>query len=233
VGLLTVSDSTLSANSADLSGGGVGNGGTLAMSNCTLFGNVVPGLVIGRSRGGAIANQGAATLTSLTVTDNVTGVGWAVDQESGTLLLHNTIVAGNFSGHTGGPAADVAGTVDPGSSFNLIGTGGSGGLANGVNHNLVGVSDPKLGTLADNGGPTQTCAVPADSPASGAGDPALAGTTDQRGLPRGADGVDIGAYQEQPPPPVVPDLWGPPWHLFNAPPPHLLIQTHIAARPVV
>jgi hypothetical protein len=196
---LTVNNSTLSGNSADLSGGGVGNGGTLAMSNCTLFGNVATGLIVGRSRGGAIANQGTATLTSLTVTDNVTGVGWAVDQESGTLLLHNTIVAGNFSGHPGGPAADIAGTVDPGSSFNLIGTGGNGGLsATDGHHNLVGISNLGLGLLADNGGPTQTCAL-AGSPAGGAGDPALAGTADQRGVVR-TGYVSVGAFQDTPPP---------------------------------
>ena len=43
--------------------------------------------------------------------------------------------------------------VDGTSSYNLIGLGGSGGLVNGVNHNQVGVANPGLGSLGDNGGP--------------------------------------------------------------------------------
>jgi hypothetical protein len=85
--------------------------------------------------------------------------------------------------------------LDPSSSYNLIGTGGSGGLSDGVNHNQVGVGNPGLGFLAANGGPTQTCALLAGSPASGTGDPSLLGSTDQRGVVR-ALRVSIGAYQD-------------------------------------
>ena len=43
-------------------------------------------------------------------------------------------------------------------------------LADGVNHNLVGVSNPGLAPgLANNGGPTQTIALRSGSPAIGAG----------------------------------------------------------------
>ena len=85
------------------------------------------------------------------------------------------------------------------SSHNLIGTGGSGGLTNGTNGNLVGVANPGLGTLASNGGPTQTIALLSGSPAIGAGSSTIAGvtvpTTDQRGDPRPSSSIDIGAYQ--------------------------------------
>src|SRR5205085_1172153 len=57
--------------------------------------------------------------------------------------------------------------------------------------------DPLLGPLQNNGGPTPTRALLAGSPAIGAGDPALAGTTDQRGSPRPLL-PDIGAYQTEP-----------------------------------
>jgi hypothetical protein len=50
------------------------------------------------------------------------------------------------------------------------------------------------GPLQDNGGPTQTEAVPFFSRALNAGDPNLLGTTDQRGVVR-RGGVNIGAYQ--------------------------------------
>ncbi len=86
------------------------------------------------------------------------------------------------------------------SSYNLIGTGGSGGLVNGVNHNQVGVANPGLGTLAQNGGPTRTVALLPGSPAIDRGSNAFvtAGETDQRGLTRVANGtVDIGAFEVQ------------------------------------
>src|SRR5262249_44043164 len=54
--------------------------------------------------------------------------------------------------------------------------------------------DPKLGPLADNGGPTQTMALLPGSPALNAAGPALAPATDQRGFARGA-APDIGAYE--------------------------------------
>jgi hypothetical protein len=51
-----------------------------------------------------------------------------------------------------------------------------------------------LGSLGNYGGPTQTIPLLAGSPAVNAGDPALLGTTDQRGVVR-TGGVNIGAYQ--------------------------------------
>ena len=77
---------------------------------------------------------------------------------------------------------------------------------NGVNGNIVGV-DPLLGPLADNGGPTQTMALLAGSPAIDKGDNTLVPidpstglpfTTDQRGFTRVVNGtVDIGAFEDQ------------------------------------
>jgi hypothetical protein len=64
----------------------------------------------------------------------------------------------------------------------------------------VGVSNPGLLPLADCGGPTPTCALAGStSPAWDAGDPALLGTTDQRGVAR-MGRVSIGAYQGYIPP---------------------------------
>ena len=51
-----------------------------------------------------------------------------------------------------------------------------------------------LGTLASNGGPTQTVALLAGSPALDGGSGAATTDTDQRGVPRGHV-LDIGAYQ--------------------------------------
>ncbi len=59
-------------------------------------------------------------------------------------------------------------------------------------------SDPRLGALGDNGGPTATMALPATSPAVDAADPRCDAATDQRGItrPQGPR-CDIGAYELQ------------------------------------
>jgi hypothetical protein len=91
---------------------------------------------------------------------------------------------------------------------NLIGDGtGSTGFVNGVNGDMVGTAanpiDPRLGPLANNGGPTQTHALLAGSPAIDHGDNTNAPATDQRGVARPRDGdhngsraVDIGAFEK-------------------------------------
>ena len=106
------------------------------------------------------------------------------------VTLHHSIVAGNFTG-TGTTAADVSGTVAPASSFNLIGVDtGLGGISDRTQGNRVGTAasplDPRLGPLADNGGPTLTHALLPASPAIDAGinSQAPAGLSiDQRGVP--------------------------------------------------
>jgi len=57
-------------------------------------------------------------------------------------------------------------------------------------------TDPLLGPLADNGGPQQTMALGAGSPAINAGNSTACPATDQRGIgrPQGS-GCDIGAYE--------------------------------------
>jgi hypothetical protein len=131
------------------------------------------------------------------------GSGGGLFVAAGLPLLRNTLVAGNLSGEDPVARDDVSGALDAGSAYNLIGDGtGMAGLADGVNHNLVGSADapvdPGLGPLADNGGPTPTRALLAGSPARGAGSTEYATDADQRGLARVVDGlIDIGAYQTQ------------------------------------
>src|SRR5205814_3297115 len=75
-----------------------------------------------------------------------------------------------------------------------------GGLVNGLNNNQVGVTNPGLGTLANNGGLTQTVSLLPGSPAIDRGSNAFvtAGETDQRALTRIVNGtVDLGALEVQ------------------------------------
>jgi len=114
---------------------------------------------------------------------------------SGIKVL-NTIVAGN----TGG---DINGTFHSASQNNLIGNGAEGNLSNGLNGNQVGTTaspiNAGLSTLGNYGGPTQTHALLAGSPAINAGSNAAVDwallTMDQRGSNRNVNNVDIGAFE--------------------------------------
>ena len=159
LGTMIITNSTLSGNSAAELGGAIENVGDLSLANTTLSGNFA-----GQS-GGAI-DQFSGTLLTVNVTIAGNSVaaansGGGLYVADGTAALYNTIVAANTKG-TGpaAPASDIN-VVSPGTlsgSFNLVGTGGGGGLVNGANHNKVGVAKPLLGVLADNNGTTQTIA---------------------------------------------------------------------------
>ena len=162
--------------------------------------------------------SGALTVTNSTIAYNflesfdVEG-GGGLDVISGwPVIINNTIVALNFVFNNGtDDPDDIAGTVSSASAYNLIGTGGNGGLVNNVNGNLVGIAEPGLDPNGpqNNGGPTQTIALLPGSPAIDKGSNALAVdpstgqplTTDQRGpgFVRIVNGtVDIGAYEYTP-----------------------------------
>src|SRR5262249_34524248 len=151
----------------------------------------------GDGRGGAISVNGGASATLLNSTlsgNTVSGEGGGLYSD-GTVTLNNSIVGGNTLAD-GTTPSDLAGGAGgaAASSHNLIGPGGSGGLADGVNGNIV-VADAAalgLGALGDHGGLTQTVSLLSGSPAIDAAEASLAPATDQRGLPRDAL-PDIGA----------------------------------------
>jgi CSLREA domain-containing protein len=178
-------------------GGAAGQGGLGALG-----GGLGGGIVNNGANGspGAAGSPGPRTTTQplVVAAGLATGSG---NNCSSSVILANTLAVLNTIGST---ASDIAGAVDPvNSAYNLIGTGGAGGLVNGSNGNQVGVANPGIGTLANNGGPTETIALLLLSPALFAGSDALAAgrlgnplTTDQRGDPRiDSFVVDIGAYE--------------------------------------
>ena len=203
-GTLTLTNSTVSGNTANLGGGINIFNGTLTLTNSTVSGNTAAGF------GGGIFNrEGTLNLTSVTVAFNsATNTGGGVYNEFGTANLSNTIVANN----TAAAAPDFSGAILSTSSFNLIGNGqGTTDITNGTNSNQVGTSanpiDPKLAPLANNGGATQTHALLFGSPAIDQGN-SFGLTTDQRGSARpvdnpsiinatGGNGADIGAFEVQ------------------------------------
>ena len=127
-----------------------------------------------------------------------------------TLTLNNSLIAGNQAA----VAPEIANTsVVTANNFNLFGTNGNAGVTGftpGPTDIVPSVSLAQiLAPLSNNGGPTQTHALVAGSPAIDAGNPSgcqdSAGMllpTDQRGFLRPADGnndgtsgCDIGAYE--------------------------------------
>ena len=202
---LTITDSTLSGNSAG-SGGGIFNDersgiATLQITNSTLSGNSA----VGSSGGGIYNFGGAATITNSTLSGNSGGSGGGIFNDgsagSATFEIGNTILK---TGAAGENIFNNSGTVTS-DGYNLSSDNGGGFLtATGDQIN----TDPLLGPLQDNGGPTFTHALLVGSPAIDTGKD-LSGTgQDQRGSVRpfdlacipnasGGDGSDIGAYEVQ------------------------------------
>ncbi|MEX2317167.1 MAG: choice-of-anchor Q domain-containing protein [Pirellulales bacterium] len=189
-GSISIKNSTIADNLGQYYAGGVYlNSTTATIVNSTISGNTTY-----YNGGGVNAQYSQVEITNSTITANsANGYGGGVYTYGGSVTVKNTIIAGNYDGSS---ANDVSGTLHSSSSYNLIGTGGSGGLSNGVNGNLVGVSNPGLAELADNGGPTPTHALLITSPAIDAGNPAASGLPayDQRGtgFSRVLDGPDSG-----------------------------------------
>jgi hypothetical protein len=160
--------------------------------------------------GGAIYSFGDSLISNLTIAGNHTsGPGGAL-LSFGQARFKDTIVAGNVAT----PAGNCAGTgTFTSSGFNLE-------SANSCAFNAAGDlvnTDPLLGPVQNNGGPTSTQALSAGSPAVDAGDCTdLAGqplTIDQRGVarPQPPGGkCDIGAFELAPTAPPPPPPTSPP-----------------------
>jgi CSLREA domain-containing protein len=202
---LNIVRSTVAANT----GGGIFHqSGTLALRNTTVSANAY------RDSGGGLfldGNDAAVTLRNATVTDNVADIdGDDIGEGGGLALLngasatvYNSVIAGNRDntapgGSTVNDCWAVGGIAT--AWYSLIGDSINCAVTDSVG-NLPAGTDPLLGPLADNGGPTLTHALLSGSPLIDAGNPAATGgracePTDQRGVPRPAGPVcEIGAYE--------------------------------------
>ena len=181
----TIINCTISGNRAMFEGGGIYGGGTI--SNCTISGNMT---TVGHSRGGGISGSG--TITNSTFSDNLAVNGGSICA-IGTVQLGNTIL-------NSGAIFLLDGTVTS-HGYNISSDNG-GGFLTGPGDQIN--TDPLLGPLQDNGGPTFTHELLPGSPAIDAGDPNFTPPPvyDQRGSPfiRVFSGrIDIGSFEVQPP----------------------------------
>jgi hypothetical protein len=220
---VTISGSTLSANTTTATSAGTGTataaGGAVEQKsfgaftslsatlsttiiNSTLAGNSTTTSPAGADIGGAISmdSQPQSTDTLVVINSTVAGnsasKGAIAKNGNGTETLTNTILSGNTGLNCNGTIADGGHNISfPATDATCINTFGQG--------------DPNLGSLAANGGTTQTMALGTGSAAIDtanntvcqAAPPAGAGGIDQRGLPRAevtADTTcDIGAFEVQ------------------------------------
>ena len=211
------------------SGGGIYQaGGTLTIDGSTITDNSATGMggtdsiIADFAEGGGVYqdNSSSLTVTGSTFSDNSVGVPNAP---------HEFAAGANMQLLTGGTFQDTI-VADPVGATNcsqsptdFISNGynledDAGKSCNFAQATDIAGQNPMLAPLANNGGPTQTQALPANSPAIDKGK-SFGATTDQRGtgFPRisdsptianaaGGDGSDIGAFERDSVPPHKPAI---------------------------
>jgi hypothetical protein len=219
LGTATLTDTTVADNSATFGGGGMRvqlPPAAATIVDSTFSGNSIAG---SGAAGAAIESQSVLTITQSTISGNTVGAGGsgaalAIVSGATTTSIRNSTIAAN----TGGSQIDVfSGSATFASTIVAYPSGGSncatgapGSIVSGGNNldstatcNFVAATDivdadPLLGPLANNGGPTQTRALLASSPAIDQGANPLGLSTDQRGsgFPRVVGAApDIGAFE--------------------------------------
>ena len=221
-GMLTITGSTIFNNQTGNPGhfggygGGIVNGGTMTIQDSTISGNTALGGDIQGGEGGGISGNNN-TITNSTITGNSALRGGGVagggniahttfsnnsaSLAGGTLYLTSSLELGNTILKAGVSGANI---FNNGGSlithgYNISSDDGS-GLLNGPGDQIN--TDPMLGPLQDNGGPTFTHALLPGSPAIDAGDPSFTPPPyyDQRGpvFWRVRNGrIDIGSFEVQ------------------------------------
>jgi predicted outer membrane repeat protein len=167
------------------------------VTNCTISGNSAHGSISkGGGWGGGI--YGGAQIRNSTLSGNQADVhGGSI--YGGTFDIGNSIL-------NGGSPENISTATVTSHGYNVCSDDG-GGFLNGPGDQIN--TNPMIGPLQDNGGPTLTYALLPGSPAINAGDPNFTPPpfNDQRGAPfvrvfRGR--IDIGSFEAQIPPRPTP-----------------------------
>jgi CSLREA domain-containing protein len=209
-GTLTLSNVSVSNSTAASNGGGIYNAGALTVNSSEISANSAVG------NGGAIDNSGTLIVVQSTISGDTAADGAAIENEAGGLLtlMQSTASANTATGDNGGTVSNqneangaatilesiVAGNVAPGGDCVNCGAQSPFNLFD------ASASALQLGSLAGNGGTTQTMVPQPGSVAIGAGSVELVENSgipqslanDQRGagFPRVVNNsVDLGAVQ--------------------------------------
>ncbi|MTA18546.1 MAG: hypothetical protein F2561_04500, partial [Actinobacteria bacterium] len=179
-GIININNSTLSNNTSDASGAGLAffnsDGSVATINNSTITGNAAAiaggGVAVGRDFSLHLNQSTISANSAAGIYLNDGGGGISIYDELSVVTMSGTIVSGNTSTVVG--AADFGLYQYDGSetgSFtatnSIIGEVDSRITVNGTNN--VSSTNPMLGALANNGGPTKTMALLTGSPAIDAG----------------------------------------------------------------
>ncbi len=206
---MTVSNSTFSGNSASY-GGGIDNhdSGTVTVSNSTFSGNSAT-----KRAAASTYNRGTVIVSNSTFSGNsATDYGGGIDNyRISTVTVSNSTFSGNSATDGGGISTTTARRRLRTRSSPTAQTGGNcygtitdgGGNLSYPDTTCPGInSDPMLGPLQNNGGPTETMALGPGSAALDAANDAICAAApvnnlDQRGIarPQGPH-CDIGAVEQ-------------------------------------
>ncbi len=196
LGILIMRGSTISGNTSGDGAGLFNQDGASTLTNTTISGNTASSFAGGIENIGDGGVATSVTLINCTVTGNTgpTEDGVATVDNDGatstTTTLKNTIVTGSTHASLSRIGAN-AHVVSQGT--NLANDSGA-TLLNGPG-DLIN-TNPQLSTLGNNGGPTRTHVLLANSPAINTGNNTGAPSSDQRGVSRPQSGtVDIGAVE--------------------------------------
>ncbi|MDR1529405.1 MAG: hypothetical protein LBS40_03250 [Burkholderiales bacterium] len=222
-----VSDSTFENNQINSNGGAI-RVSAANISNSTFEGNQANGTY---GRGGAIYVGTTLEASHLTLLDNSAGQNGAAIhyQGSGNVSIDNSLILSSAALVGATALCSISGTLT--GNYNIEWVDGvdvaspSCGTTNRVLAGSGAIGAIVETTLADNGGPTLTLALPAGSPAIGAVDPSGVtsqmliidfsstpvtatwedATLDQRGVTRGTTPAErsLGAFEYKAPPPPV------------------------------
>lgn len=188
--------STISGNVAATNGGGILTASTREMHNLTIVGNTA-------AKGAGVFSTSDISLTNSTITGNAASErGGGVFLQNGLQLFESNIVAENTA-QTRGPDLHIS--AAQGNSFrnNFVGSNDgtdltTTGLTADSRGNFVGRNadrlDPKLAALS-NAGILSIRRPLSDSPVIGTGSNPNDLETDQPGLARNTNGVDIGSVE--------------------------------------
>ena len=189
---LVLVNSTFSGNATGAHAGGIflGGGTDADVSNCTFANNTTPG-----NAGALWAGNGNVRVTHTTFANNAADYGPAIFKgASGTVRLTDVVFSNNTTENDFSAVACHETFEDGGGNIQWPNVKNNGNPDMPCAASIM-FADPQLAALADNGGPTQTMAIPATSPAVGAA--VTCDGYDQRGTLRSAP-CDSGAYEHEP-----------------------------------
>jgi CSLREA domain-containing protein len=141
-GTVTVTNSTISGNSSGEVGGGISNDGTATVTNSTISGNSVQNGTPFDADGGGIFNDGNLTVTNSTISGNSADYGAGIDNDDMATVMNSTISGNSASGEE-----DVGGGIFNSHTMTVTNSTIAGNTASPAGDSGGGIVNEQFGTL--------------------------------------------------------------------------------------